>query len=128
MFSRNNVNSGNEDSNGLVITNEDISRLTSAKVFLLDVLSDIMCDSLILKPPSRINSLDYFHTGESLIVANDDGTLLLCDPLEGRLKMKIYAKKYGMGNVHFVCLGSDPGLVVLICRRIIRQPWLVPQR
>jgi len=68
------------------ISTEDMSSLSSSQVFVLDT-------------PSRINSMDFFHNGEHLVVANDEGTILLCDALEGRIINKLFAKKYGINNV-----------------------------
>jgi len=52
-------------------------------------------------PICRANSMDYFANGESLVTAFDDGTVLLYDAIEAKVKTKIYCRKYGMGNVKF---------------------------
>jgi COMPASS component SWD2 len=77
------------------ISHEDISNLSSSQVFVLD--------------PSQINSLDFFHNGEHLVAANDEGTVLLIDPLEGRVVNKFYAKKFGIANV---CWTHHPTAIV----------------
>jgi len=70
--------------------------LVSSRVFVSD-------------PPLRINSFDYFHNGEQLVVGSDNGTVLLCDALEGRVVNKFFDKKHGIANV---CWTHHPTAVV----------------
>lgn len=90
------------------ILSEGVSNLSSSQVFVLDVCS--RQDYFIIKTHvklSRINSLDFFHNGEHLVAGNDDGTILLIDPLEGRIVNKFYSKKFGISNICWVLFSFE---------------------
>lgn len=55
----------------------------------------------------KINSIDFSPTGESLISASDDDSIVIYDCfIEGKPKRTLYSKKYGVDHINYTHAGN----------------------
>ena len=54
-----------------------------------------------------INSIDFSPSGEQLITASDDDSIIIYDCVsEGKIKRTLFSRKYGVGNINYTHAGN----------------------
>eukprot|EP00211_Chloroparvula_japonica_P009874 CAMPEP_0119139538 /NCGR_PEP_ID=MMETSP1310-20130426/27680_1 /TAXON_ID=464262 /ORGANISM="Genus nov. species nov., Strain RCC2339" /LENGTH=90 /DNA_ID=CAMNT_0007130847 /DNA_START=17 /DNA_END=285 /DNA_ORIENTATION=+ len=71
-----------------------------------DILSDKTVQSMRIARvfhdnKARVNSLDFFRDGKTLITSSDDESMHLYNCESGELMQTILSKKYGVSHVRF---------------------------
>jgi COMPASS component SWD2 len=66
-----------------------------------DVLASMAMGRVFQGNLSRINSMDFYKDGETLISANNDGCVQIYNTFEASITRKLYCKEYGVDLVRF---------------------------
>jgi len=66
-----------------------------------DVIKSMAMGKVFKENTARINSVDFFKTGEFLVTSSDDESLHLYNCISGESVRSIFSKKYGIDLVRF---------------------------